>query len=356
MSEKTPILSKENQDADFAMWEDQFDLPSNESLPTGDAALEAARSRNESESTNERELPVESPAQAVEAQSNRVADMSDFTPYANLTNEQISASIDELFNNSRSIDTPATSPSVNEPATPESSRVANSANRTAEALASFAERYDKEGPKLLARKALRRIGRSLASPVRNSASALGEKISAAASAGKETLKTYVSPVEERVKLYETQPQAPEAEDTSDISEEEEIDERESYSKKSARALDWIGEKIEGNGGAAREFIADKLYDKAVRVDDREGTYASRTGDKVRSGINKLDQLSRENDGWLRDKIAEKYSDAKDRRNKRVKRQRFRTLGRKLVAYHQAGREASKNIKRNDHQDNFDLAG
>lgn len=278
--------------------------------------------------------------------------MSHFVPYGDLSQEQAVREINELFgNNQPAVERETPSESVN---SEYNSRVASSANRASEKLSAFAERYDSEGPKLLARKALRRIGRSLSSPARNAASALGEKISSAASTAKETLKPYVSPVEERVKLYEKQPQEGEVVAESDTDTED--DDREFYSKKSAKALDWIGEKVEGNGGTVREFVAEKFYEKAVKVDDREGTYASRTGDKVRRGIDKLDTLSRENDGWLRDKIADKYAEAKDRRANRVKKQRIRTVGRKLIAYHRAGRDAAKNVKRNDHQDNFDLAG
>lgn len=363
MNEKITIPSKEHQDAHIAMWEDQFDMQTDETLPTGDAALEAARARNETQTNspevNERELSINSPAQTVETQATRITDMSDFVPYSELSTEQAVEEINTLFGNNEPL-------ASQENATPDSttveysSRLASSANRTAEALSVFAERYDKEGPKLLARKALRRIGRAVTSPARNAASAFSEKVSAVAAAGKEKLSTLVSPVQERVKLYESQPETrqeqPERSVEQAVETEEVPDDGEFYSKKSAKALDWVGEKVEGDGGKIRELVADKFYDKAVKVDNREGTYASRTGDKIRSGIDKMDALSRENDGWLRDKIAEKYAEAKERRKNRVKKQRIRTVGRKLIAYHRAGKEAAKNVKRNDHQDNFDLAG
>ncbi|MBI3889051.1 hypothetical protein HY312_00530 [Candidatus Saccharibacteria bacterium] len=136
---------------------------------------------------------------------------------------------------------------------------------------------------------------------------------------------------------------------------EEVDENdplEAYTKESARVIDWTAEKVAGNGDSKlRTFVANKLYDKAASVDDREGNYKSRSIDRVNNGIDTAKYM-----------LAAAH-DAKERRKNRVKKQHFRTIGRKLVAYHTAGREAAKNMNKKETlppkevtQKDFELVG
>ncbi len=134
---------------------------------------------------------------------------------------------------------------------------------------------------------------------------------------------------------EFEPVTAESEDTSESDDSEEILR---YSKKTAKALDWVAEKIDNKNEDSA--VSDKLYNAANFIDDESKTTVAKTvlkyigkigldslrtdvssikslsalsADKIRTGIDKLDERSRENDGWLSDKIKKSYNDAKERR-------------------------------------------
>ena len=307
----TPISPEEQ--ADFDAWSEELPKISNEVLPTEDAAIEAARNRL-----------INTPSETTEQQVDRVA---------NLVSEASEETTD----------------STTEAETSYSSRSARLANTTANRLSSVAEKLEAEGPKGLARAALRRIGRAATAPLRAASAATKNKVGAFFEAGNrkfdtiltkgEALFTPASPTET---VAEAEPSAEEAEAQIDNPDAED-DSEEYYTKKSAKAIDWVGEKIEGKEGSFRELAATKLYNYAVKVDERDGTYASRGAEKVRNNLDKFDKWSNENEGWLKKRIQEKARDAKERRGNRVKKQRLRTIGRKAMAYHRAGKEAAKNI-------------
>lgn len=245
------------------------------------------------------------------------------------------------------------------------SRSARIAQGTANRLTNVADRLETEGARGIAAAALRRIGRIATSPLRVSATFAKNKTVDFFEAGNKKFDEFLKAGEKRFeqRTAESEPVAditPEQinEEAGDSPETTDTDEdMETYRKKSAKVIDWVGEKIDSEKDSGlRRRASDRIYDYAVKVDDRDGTYASRGTEKIRNGIDSVEAWGERNDGNLLKLLKEKGTAAKERRETRVKKERLRTIGRKFMAYHRAGKEAAKSVKPGDHQDNYELRG
>ena len=308
----------EETQADFDAWSAELadTSASNEVLPTEKAAIEAARNRL-----------VEAPSATVETQVNRVANV--------------------ITESSEKASEPAETTEAGY-----STRSARYAQSTANRLSSVAETLEAEGSKGLAKAALRRIGRAATAPLRLAASATKNKVGAFFEAGNQKFDAFLKAGEARFapvaetssineQIEETDPSADEEAQVEDTNDDDEPAIR---NKRSARVISNLAHLVDSDDSdSRRRKISDKVYDFSDKVEGRDGTYASRGAEKVRNNLDKFDKWSNENEGWLKNKIQEKARDAKERRANRIKKQRLRTIGRKVLAYHRAGKEAAKNI-------------
>lgn len=304
----TPHTNPEDHASDFAAWEAELSTPD-----TTAAVIETQESPTES-----LEHIVDSPVETVDVQAERIGRHT-----AGEGRESVADLIARKTAETPStdtIDTPMSDP-------------------------------ENESTKELAKIILRRLGRSAATPYRKGVDAVKSKTTDFFEAGNTRFDAFLKAGEARFTPPATrEDEVPEL-DSQDIDAVE--DQEGMLYKRSSKAIDSIANLVDNNHAGSRRYkAADALFDYAQKVENRDGTYLSRGAEKMR----KFDQWANDREGWVADKIKEKAAEARESRKNRIKKQRLRTIGRKLVAYHRAGKEAARDIKRPDHQDNFDLAG